>query len=378
MTEKVTTSRLSAVSDTSVSGTEPEWFRNGDAWVKLFLKPDGSERAGDVAPGKFKQHDYVHNVPGENEFPFGTWFLKERRGGFDITHRRDVWSHLSVHSYKSAYIAEVVSMGEEFYDIPDARKRKVRVVTFGPAVPLADVLGKHPDDFKDGEMLVWSARNNHFELCKLAVSMNSGKIPFRNEFAKVFERGYDHKIAELLFANSKSDEDRQKIVHLSICNDRTYFVRKVLDSTPVDKSFYQAACSRGNDEIFHLLRKKYGEPRCGDIIVNAIMGGSPGILNYIKSRGVDMSDFGMFVFACAHYASLQTVKYLISKGADAKHPLIAYIAKTRARVDTRRYLLNHHIEDKSNVPVCKELENQIRENCNSFFKRFDADELDVE
>jgi hypothetical protein len=163
MAENVVAPAMSSVAENEVSETEltvpgtslsenkvtvPDWYSDGDAWVKIFLKP--------VEPGKFKQFDYIYDVPGTNEFPVERWNAKECQDGFHITPRKYVWYHLDLHDYKSVYIAEVVSMGDEFYDYPYEFKRKVRVVTFGPIVPLADVLGKHPDDFKDGRMLKWS------------------------------------------------------------------------------------------------------------------------------------------------------------------------------------------------------------------------------
>jgi hypothetical protein len=351
---------------TSVTQNEPEWYCDCDAWVKIFLEP--------VAPGKFRQFDYIYNVPGESEFPKDRWSSRECIDGFHITRRKDVWAHLPLHDYKSAYIAEVVSMGEEFYDNPDQLKRKVRVVAFGPAVPLADVLGKHPDDFKHRHMLVWSVLNNHLELVKLVASKNSDMFSYSwaFNFALVNEK---EQIADFLIEINVAE--RQKMLNYAIHRGRADFVKRLMETTSVDVSFFRMACGNGQFEIFQLLCDKYGDPRCSDIILEALRGGNTDILKYINSRGVDMSDFEIFVSVCTDYGSnVETLKYLVSEGADVKHPLIAYLAKTRARADTRRYLLNHHIEDKSNVPVCEKLEKEIHEIRTNLIKRIEAGEFD--
>src|SRR5690606_27538604 len=217
-------------SDTAVAQNEPEWYRDGDAWVKLFLDP--------VAPGKFKQFDHVYDVPGENEFPKERWSSSECIDGVHITRRKDVWFHLDLHGYESAYIAEVVSMGDEFYDNPDQFKRKVRVVTFGPAVPLADVLGKHPDDFKNGHMLVWSVLNNHLELVKLVASKNSDMFSYSwaFNFALVNEK---EQIADFLIEINVAE--RQKMLNYVIHRGRADFVKRLMETTSVDVSFFRMA-----------------------------------------------------------------------------------------------------------------------------------------
>jgi hypothetical protein len=346
-------------SDTAEAQNEPKWYRDGDAWVKIFLEP--------IEPGKFKQHDYVYNVPGENEFPKERWSSAGCKDGFHITRRKDVWAHLPLHGYKSAYIAEVVSMGSEFYDNPDQGNRKVRVVAFGPAVLLADVLGKHPDDFKNGLMLVWSVTNNHIELLKLAVSKKPNPY-YGRAFDFALEIGSE-QIADFLIENCDNDERRQEMLNYAICHGRVDFVKRLMENTSVNTCFFQMACENGQFEIFQLFRAKYGEPSCSDIIYESIVGGSVGILAYLKSRGVDMSDFGMFVYACTHHSSrVEMVEYLVSEGADVKDPIIAYIAKRYAiDKEAREYLLSQ-IDDKSEVPECEELEAKIGEICNIFFE----------
>jgi hypothetical protein len=354
---------------TLVTQNEPEWFYDGDAWVKIFLEP--------VAPGKFKQHDYVYNVPGENEFPIERWSSAACIDGFHITRRRDVWVHLELHGYKSAYIAEVVSMGDEFYDNLHQCKRKVRVVTFGPAVPLANVLGKHPDDFKFEQMMNWSAANNHIELLKLAVSMKPNPYNYGRAFDYALGNG-NVQIADFLIENG-NDERRQKMICNAIRYDRTYFVKRLMENTSVDVGFFQTACEYGQFEIFQLLCARYGEPKCSDIIYEALCGGNTDILKYLKSRGVDMSDFGMFVFVCTKYfPTVETVKYLVSAGADVKHPLIAYIAKKYLREEVARECLLTQIDDKSEVPWCERLDDEIDEIRSTFCKRIEAGEFDGE
>jgi hypothetical protein len=347
---------------------EPEWYRDGDVWVKIFLEP--------IAPGKFKQFDHVYSVPGENEFPIERWSSEECIDGFHITRRKYVRYHLPLHDYKSAYIAEVVSMGDEFYDNPREYKRKVRVVTFGPAVPLGDVLGKHLDDFKSGEMLVWSVANNHIELVKLAASKKSDKYNYDWAFAFALKNEND-QIAEFLLENCKNNAGRQEMLNYAIHYGRTHFMKRLMETTPVDVSFFQMACFNGQFEIFQLLCDKYGEPKCSDIILTALRGGNVNILKYIKSRGIDMSDFGMFVYACA-FSTLRSnanaIKYLVSEGADVKHPLIAYFAKRYACGEVREYLLTH-IDDKSEVSRCDKLEDEIEEIRNIFLDRIVMCEL---
>jgi hypothetical protein len=348
---------------------EPEWYRDGDAWVKIFLKP--------IAPSKFKQHDYIYNVPGENEFPIEKWNSKECIDGFHITRRKDVWFHLPLHGYKSAYIAEVVSMGDEFYDNTDGYKRKVRVVTFGPAVPLTDVLGKHPDDFTSGQMLVWSVLNNHLELIKLDVSRNPESYDYSLAFENSLVKGND-QISDFLIQKCENVDKRQTMLLIAIQYGRVDFVKRLMENTSVDVSFFKMACSHGHFEIFQLLRAKYGEPKCSDIILDALRGGNVDILKYLKSRGVDMSDSEMFVYACTSYASNASIlEYLVSEGADVKHPLIAYIAKRHAHKKVREYLLTQ-IDDKSEVPEFGDLEGEIYEICKTFFKRNVTGEFDGE
>jgi hypothetical protein len=220
MAEKVDTSSvLTYVAELLkiwVPENEPKWFRDGDKWVKIFLEP--------IAPGKFKQHDHVYNVPGKNEFPKERWSSAACKDGFHITRRRDVWRHLYLHKYKSAYIAEVVSMGDEVYDDADQLKRKVRVVAFGPAVPLTDVLGKHPDDFKNGEMLKWSAANNHIEMVKLVISKNPDILDHGRAFELALVNGND-QIAEFLIENCKNNAGRQNMLRKAICHGRVDFVK---------------------------------------------------------------------------------------------------------------------------------------------------------
>jgi hypothetical protein len=353
---------------TAVTQNEPEWYRDDDAWVKLFLEP--------IEPGKFKQFDYVYNVPGENEFPKERWSSAECRDGFHITRRKYVWYHLPLHDYKSAYIAAVVSMGDEFYDNPDPHKRKVRVVTFGPAVSLTDVLGKHADDFKNDKMMLWSVTNNHLDLVKLAVSREA-----HSRYAYSMALGFaiingNEQIAEFLIKKSDNEMERRNMLYGAITYGRVDSVKRLMENTSVDASFFQRACSHGRSEIFQLLCAKYGEPKCRDIIETALCGGDVDILNYIKSRGVDMSDFGMFVFACT-YAPPQTVEYLVSEGADVKHPLIAYIAKRHAYKEVHEYLLTQ-IDDKSEVQWCEKSEGEIYEIRTTFHKRIEAGEMDGE
>jgi hypothetical protein len=353
---------------TLVTQNEPEWYRDGDAWVKIFIKP--------IAPGKFKQHDYIYNVPGENEFPKERWSSKECKDGFHITRRKDVRCHLDLHGYESAYIAEVVSMGEEFYDNPREYKRKVRVVAFGPAVPLANVLGKHPDDFKNDKMLEWSARNNHIELVKLFISKNPDILDHGRALDIALENGSE-QIADFLIENCENDAARQNMLWYAIKYGRVDFAKRLVENTSVDEFFFKIACERGQFEIFQLLCDKYGEPNCSDIILDALRGGNTDILKYLKSRGVDMSDFGMFVYACTNYAHLQTVKYLVSEGADVKHPLFAYIAKRYSRNEVGEYLLTQ-IDDKSEVPWCNDLDREFIEICSKFFEKNGAGEMDGE
>jgi hypothetical protein len=357
------------------ANVEPEWFRDGDAWVKIFLEPDGAERAGDVAPGKFKQHDHVYSVPGTNEFPIERWSSEECKDGFHITRRRDVWCHLDLHNYKSAYIAEVVSMGDEFYDSPHQLKRKVRVVTFGPAVPLADVLGKHPNDFEGGQLLKWSAANNHLELLKLFISKKQKLYFYIWAFEIALEKGKD-QIADFLFEQIENKGARHDMLCAAICYGRVDFVERLMENTPFDASWFETACESGQFKIFQLLCAKYGDPKCSDIIESALLGGNDSILDYIKSRGVDMTDLGMLFYACAHYASnLSTVRYLVSEGADVKHPLVAYIAKMYAREEVSEYLLSQ-IDDKSEVPRCEKLTGKILESHADFRKRLAAGGFD--
>jgi hypothetical protein len=345
-------------SDTAEAQNEPKWYCDGDAWVKIFLEP--------IAPGKFKQFDYIYNVPGKNELPKERWTSEGCIDGFHITRRKDVWYHLSLHDYKSAYIAEVVGMGDEFYDNLRCKKRKVRVVAFGPAVPLGDVLGKHPDDFKKGHMLVWSATNDHIESLKLAVSINSDAYAYGCAFEIALKNGND-QIAEFLLENCKNDAGGEELLNKAISWGRVDFVKRLMENTSVNASFIQTACKYGQFEIFELLRAKYGDPKCSDITLSALRGGNVNILNYIKSRGVDMSDFQIFVYACVLDAPLQTVEYLVSEGADVKQPLIAYIAKKGYAInEVREYLLTH-IDDKLEVPECEEFERGIEEIRDIFF-----------
>jgi hypothetical protein len=348
---------------------EPDWYRNGDAWVKNFLEP--------IAPGKFKQDDYIYNVPGENEFPGERWNSKENRDGFHITRRRDVWAHLDLHDYKSTYIAEVVSMGDEFYNNPYQHNRKVRVVAFGPAVPLADVLGKHLDDFKSGEEIIeWSVRNNHLEMVKLAASNTKKSYCSYSRLFEIALGNKNEQIADFLIEKCENDEERQEMVCRAIRYGRVDLVKRLMENTSVDEYFFKTACKYGNFEIFQLLRAKYGEPKCGEIILNTLEGGNVNILKYLKSRGVDMAYFGMFVYACT-YAPLQTVEYLVSEGADVKHPLIVYIAKYECNDDddVREYLLTQ-IDDKSEVRGCKKLRREFSEIHTTFQKRVEAGEFD--
>src|SRR5690606_22979163 len=142
-------------------------------------------------------------------------------------------------------------------------------------------------------------------------------------------------------------------------------------------SFFETACFHEQLEIFQLLCAKYGEPKCSDIIDSALRGGNVVILKYIKSRGVDMSDFGMFVHACTDYVpSVSTLEYLVSEGAGVKHHLIAYIAKRGACVAKVRDYLLARIDDKSEVPRCEKSDAEIREICNRFLDRIDSGEFD--
>jgi hypothetical protein len=351
---------------TAVAQNEPEWYHDGDAWVKLFLEP--------IAPGKFKQFDYIYDVPGENEFPKERWSSEEYRDGFHITLRRDVWYHLILHGYESAYIAEVVSTGEELYDNLIDKKRKVRVVTFGPVVPLAEVLGKHPDDFKNGQMLAWSAANNHLEMVKLTVSKNSDGYAYSWAFEIALENE-NEQIAEFLFENCENNADRQEMFCNAIACGRADMVKRMMENTSVDVGFFKLASVNGQFEIFQLLRAKYGEPKCSDIITPALRGGNVDILNYIKSRGVDMSDLGMFVYACTHAYNTDMLKYLVSEGADVKHPLVAYIAKRHAYDEVREYLVAE-IDDKSNVLDVKVYEEQRTILLRAFQDRLNAGEFE--
>jgi hypothetical protein len=366
---EVPENNVNSGSDTAEAQNEPKWYCDGDAWVKLFLEP--------IAPGKFKQFDYIYNVPGENEFPKERWSSEECINGFHITRRKDVYCHLPLHDYKSAYIAEVVSMGDEFYDSPYQFKRKVRIVTFGPAVPLADVLGKHPNDFKEGHMLAWSAANNHIELVKLAAFKNPDQYNYGWAFGLALKNGND-QIADFLFETCKNDYLTEVMLNCAIACGRSDFVKRMMETTPVCASFFRSASECGQFEIFQLLRTWYGEPKCSRIIPAALDGGNVNILDYIKSRGVDMSDFEMFVYACTNYvSSIETVKYLISAGADVKHPLIAYIAKRYATDEVREYLLTQ-IDDKSEVPWCERLDDEFGQIRSTFCKRIEADEFDGE
>jgi hypothetical protein len=154
----------------------------------------------------------------------------------------------------------------------------------------------------------------------------------------------------------------------SICYGRVDLVKRMLENMPVDVDFFKSACESGQFEIFQLLCTKYGEPKCSDIIFSAFEVGNVKILNYLKSRGIDMADFGMLVYACRDYDSnVETVKYLVSKGADVRHPLIAYIAKMYASEEVREYLVDH-FDDKSEVPECEELEREIDEIFENFIK----------
>jgi hypothetical protein len=352
---------------TAVAQNEPEWYRDGDAWVKIFLEP--------IAPGKFKQHDYIYNVPGENEFPKERWSSEECIDGFHITLRGDVRFHLPLHDFKSAYIAEVVSMGDEFCDNPREYKRKVRVVAFGPAVPLVEVLGKHPDDFKNEKMMVWSVRNNHLEMVKIAFSNNPNEYVYGWAFMIALVNEND-QIADFLIESCKHDRGRQEMLNNAILYGRTHFVKRLIENTSVDVSFFRVACFLGQFEIFELLRDKCGEPKCSDIILAALRGGNVNILKYIKSRGVKMSDFGIFVSVCTYYGSnVETVEYLVSEGSDTKHPLIAYIAKGYACKEVCEYLLTQ-IDDKSEVPKCGDLEGEINEILSTFYKRIGTGEFD--
>jgi hypothetical protein len=353
---------------TTVDQNEPEWYRNGDAWVKIFLEP--------IEPGKFRQHDYVYSVPGENEFPREKWSSANCRDGFHITRRRDVWYHLQLHDYKSAYIAEVVSMGDEFYDSPVQLKRKVRVVAFGPAVLLAYVLGKHPDDFTNGHMLVWSVRNKHLESVKLAVSKTQESYCSYSWLFEIALGNENDQIAEILLENYKNNAIRQEMLYSAIFYGRADLVKRLMENTPVDVHFFEAACESRQFEIFQLLCAKYGEPKCSDIILVALGSGNVNILKYLKSRGVDMADFGMLLYACTEFESnVETVKYLVSEGANVKHPLIAYIAKIYALNEVREFLLDQ-IDDKSEVPECKELEREINEICDNFIDMIKSDKFE--
>jgi hypothetical protein len=351
-------------SDTVVTQNEPKWYRDGDAWVKLFLEP--------IAPGKFKQFDHVYDVPGKNEFPKERWSSAECKDGFHITRRRGVRDHLDIHDYKSVYIAEVVSMGDEFYENPRYKMRKVRVVTFGPAVPLIDVLGKHPDDRWDNDIsLSWPAANNQLDLFKLAISMKTNPYNYIWAFHLALKNGND-RIAELLVEKCKVDDVMHQMIDFAIRHDRVDFVKRMVENMPVNVKFFEMACVNGRFEIFQFFRAKYGEPDLHSCIIpNAVFGDDRDILDYIKSRGVDMSDFGMLVYACAvstPRSNANAVKYLVSEGANVNHPLIAYIAKRYSRGEVREYLLAQ-IDDKSEVSRCDKLEDEIEEICNIFFEK---------
>jgi hypothetical protein len=350
---------------TAVPENEPEWYRDGDKWVKLFLEP--------ITPGKFRLPDHVYDVSSTNEIPEERWSPEEFRGGFHITRRKDVWFHLYILNYKTAYIAEVVSMDDKLYDNLREHKRRVRVATFGPSVPLADVLGKHPDDFKNGQMLAWSAANNHIKLVKLAVSKNPNRY-YDWAFQLALENG-NEQIVEFVFEKCENDASRKEMLCNAIRYGRADFVKRMVENTSVDLHFFDVACVNGQFEIFQLLHAKYGEPKCSDIIESALCGGNVDILKYLKSRGVDMSDFEMFVFACTNCEHLQAIKYLVSEGADVKHPLIAYIAKKYAGKEAREYLLSQ-IDDRSEVPKCEDLDGEINEILTTFDKRIEAGEFD--
>jgi hypothetical protein len=357
-------------SDTALAQNEPEWYRDGNAWVKIFLEP--------IEPGKFKQHDYVYDVPGKNEFPKERWSSADCIDGFHITRRKDVWFHIHLHDFKSAYIAEVMSMGDEFYDSPQQLKRKVRVVAFGPAVPLTEVLGKHPVDFKYEKMLLWSVINNHLEMAKLAASNTKESYCSYSRLSEIVFGIKNEQFAEILIEKCKDGEDRQEMFCDAICYGRVDLVKRLVENTSVHVRFFEAACSYGQFEIFQLLCAKYGEPKCSDIILSALEGENVNILDYLKSRGVDMSDFGLFVYACAEYeSSVETIEYLISQGADVKHPLIAYIARTPVCIDkkVREFLLDQ-IEDKSEVPECEELEGEISKIRDTLIKRIEEGDFD--
>jgi hypothetical protein len=166
------------------------------------------------------------------------------------------------------------------------------------------------------------------------------------------------------------------MLYSAIFYGRADLVKRLMENTPVDVHFFEAACESGQFEIFQLLCAKYGEPKCSDIIFDTLCGGNVNILNYLKSRGVDMADFGMFVYACTdHNSSVETVKYLVSEGADVKHPLIAYIAKRDANEEVRKFLLDQ-IDDKSEVPECEVLEREINEIYDNFYEMIEAGEFE--
>jgi hypothetical protein len=352
----VNENNVNSGSDTAVVQTEPEWYRNGDAWVKIFLEPDGAERAGDVAPGKFKQHDHIFNVPGKNEFPKEMWNAKESESGFHITRRRDVWFHLSIHDYKSAYIAEVVSTGDEFYDFPLYYQRKVRVVTLGPAVPLLDMLGECPYDYFGDKLLTWAAANGHIDLVKRIVGNNPNYTSQRViEYA--IKNGHD-QVSEIFIEKYVKPTQRHIIMYNAIEYNRLGIVRRLVEKIPTDKIFFQLACEYSRNEIFQILCKKYGEPKCSEIIPAALRGGDTGILDHIKSRGVSMADAGLLVYVLSRpEAKLKTIEYLVSNGANLKRPFIAYLAGRAS--DEVRVHLNINLVIKTDVSSCGEYEREV-------------------
>jgi hypothetical protein len=356
---------------TAVAQNEPEWYRDGDAWVKLFLEP--------IEPGKFEDFGDIYNVPGENEFPRERWCAVPWKDGFHITRRKDVWRQLKLHGYKSAYIAEVVSMGDEFYDNPSGYKRKVRVVTFGPAVPVAEVFGKLPNDFKNGEMLIWSAASNYLEMVKIAFSKNPDSFSYSQAFGFALKYGND-QISDFLIEKCRYDNERQEILCNATWHGRVDLVNRLMENMPVNVKFFKEACWSGQFKIYQLLCTKYGEPKCSDIILSALDGGNVNILNYLKSRGVDMTDLGMFVYTCRVLPPpVEAVKYLVSQGANVNHPLIAYIVKRYEDEipykEVRKFLLDH-IDDKSEVPKCEVLEREIDEIFKKFIKMIKAGEFE--
>jgi hypothetical protein len=171
------------------------------------------------------------------------------------------------------------------------------------------------------------------------------------------------------------DVEREKMLICAINHGRAEFVKRLVENTSVHVNFYKNACRHGHFEIFQLLCAKFGEPWCSDIISPALRGGNVDILAYIKSRGVDMSDFGLFVYACTDFSNASILEYLVSEGADVKHPLIAYIAKRHAREEVRELLLAH-IDDESESPYCYDLEKEINGISFTFWKRITAGYLD--